>query len=872
MAFDTIELIAQAVGGHVGPARILAFGAAAAASAATALSLIGPLGRRLLAPPGETWLSDANPFEAPLSDGTTLLCKDGSCVATIRLAGIDLGTTDAARRRDMMVGRQRWIENLAGKQVSVRCFTIRRRRGIDSGPVQGDETLRQVIDAWHRPFEDSYENIHVIVLTIPGSIERARDQLNEAVEQTLETLAVYRPKLLRHLPDARDRDSDPASELLTFWNELWNPVAGVETGGAEMSPSPAKKGGPGLAQRMRADNFETVASSGLLRFTSGDRQRYAYVVAVADLGDASSDRIVGDLSTVDAQVTVLQRFTVEDRSKAGPFVEQRGRMAVSGRAGFGAQETRAQFQAAAQLLSPDSQNPQALAYYELVVFCFGSTPEEARQAQGAVRAVFRDWRINPITDTHVAPVQWFGQFPTYETMLRSSAIMGQNAAEFVNFENVSTGYRQCMWGNFPTLVIPTARRTPYGFIFHETPAMTGEPLGHTVVFGRTGSGKSTVVSMIAAGALRYPNLRVFMLDRHRGLYVFTKALGGDYISIDSALSGGGVTAGRLEPLQVAETQENHQHLINWLRIMSGVGEMDLKPDAKAQAESDIASIVKDVFKLAPADRRLERAVRSGAPPNSIVAQALSKWIDPKQLGAYFNNPPVPADQRLRLNNRLTTFDMTETFDQSDRSVAAAICLEIIHRIKMTMKEERAPALIVIDEAVAMLRDPGFRQQVKTMLLEFRKLGGTVVLMFQTPDALDQVDPSFAELLKSQMANQFWFRDTSSTTAQVYEKWGLGQREVQFVRQSDPRTQSIAHAMLLRRPGAADQRTGSGESVILNVDYSPLGEFRHFFASGKAAVELAIERQRTMGDGWRRSYIDTMEEIAASGGRRRRDVP
>jgi len=867
MAFETIQMLQQAVGGHVSPGLTVAFAAGACACAAAAVALLGPLSRRLLAPPGETWLSDANPFEAPLADGATLLCKDGSIVATIRLAGIDLGTTDTKQRKEMMQGRRKWVEALAQEGATVRCFTIRRRRGIDTGPAADDETLREIIDAWNQPFSDSYENTHSVVLAVPGNVERAREKLNNAVNLTLETLAVYKPRVLRHAEQAED-DGVPESELLSWWNELWNPIAAVQEGGGSLSPS-RPRASAALAQRMRSDHLETQASSGLLRFASGDRTRYAYAVSVADLGDASTDRVIGDLATVDAQITVVQRFVVMDKATASMLAEQRGRMAVSGRAGIGASEVRAQFAAATQMLSPDSQNPQALADYELVVFCFGADPEEARRAQVAVRAVFRDWRMNPITDTHVASIQWFCQFPTYDMQLRAHMLMGQNVAEFVNFENMSTGYRRCMWGNFPTIVFPTARRTPYGFIFHESDATTGEPNGHTIVFGRTGSGKSTVVSMIAAAAMRYEKLRVFMLDRHRGLYVFTKAVGGDYISVDSALGGVGTSPGRLEPLQVAATSENQIHLQNLLRIMAGVEAMTgLKAEEKAGIERDIASIVRDVFRVPAGERRLEQAVKSGASPNSIVAAALAKWIDDKQLGAYFNGPPVPADQRLRLRNRLTTFDMTETFDQADKSVAAAICLEIVHRIKMTMREEQAPALIVIDEFVAMMRDPGFRAQVKTMLLEFRKLGASVVLMAQNPDAIEQIDPAFTELLRTQMANQFWFRDTNSASPGIYEKWGLGPREIQFIRRADPRSAAVTHGMLLRRPGSSEGGPGGGESVVLNVDYAPLGELRHFFASGKTAVELAIDRQRTMGDGWQRSYLDAMEEIAL-GGRRRR---
>lgn len=886
MALDSMKLIADALEARIGAEDIVVAATAAAVSVAAAFACIGPLSKRILPAPRESWLCEVNPFETPLADGTTLVCKDGALVATIAVEGVDMATVDFARRSDLMNGRKRWIDQLAGKSLAIRCFGIRRKRPIDTGPAEDPESaagrdspLGKVVEGWHAPFSEAFENVYVLVLTVPGSLERAREILIESVQITLETLREYKPTLVSQHAESEQgiAGGDGPSPLLTLWNELFNPVSGSSgaplSSGRTINPGSRRSGAAGsgrlgkkLSERMRSNGLETEARTGLLRFSDGSRERFAYCIAVSEFGESSSDAIVAEIMSVDAELVVLHHMTVDDRNSAELFLDHRSRMALSGRGGLAAQEARAQYEAAAAMLSPDSSVQQSLVNYQLTVFAFGDTPEAARQAEKSVRAVYRAWRINPITDTHVAACQWFLQFPTFENPIRPNALFSQNVAEFVNFEKISTGLDKCMWGNFPTLVFPTASRAPYKFVFHENDKRLGDPLGHSVVVGRTGSGKTTVMSMIVAGALRYPNLRVYMFDRYRGLHVFVKAMGGEYISIDSSLQSidkvAGASIGRLQPLQVAETPENRMHLINWFKILAGIETSGWSSDEKATAEEMIGKAVRDVFSLKPSERILESIVRAAFPRESPIFNALRKWIDAGQLGAYFNGPPSDSAERLKLRARLTAFDMTETFNHADKSVAAAIGLEIFHRIQMEMREKKAPALLIIDEAPAILADAGFRAQAAMLLREFRKLGGTVVLMFQSPDAMDNIDPGFAGLIRAQTANHIFFRDAGSTAnAEAYRKWGLNQRELAFVKRMDARTDAMAHAMLLRR-------SATNESVVLDTNYERLGRLRHLFASGSESVELATSLQRQDPSNWIERYIEEAEILAASGRRGR----
>jgi len=874
MDVTALMALLESLGRHTDPAIAAAFAIAAGVFALAGIALITPLGRIVLPEPRDSWMSDVNPFEATLQDHFTILCKDGTIVATIEIEGIDMATADWRRRNDMSEGRRRWVDGLAGKPVKVRALATRRRRPIETGGAGSTQGVHGAVaitmDAWHRPFSDSFETKHTLVLSVAGGTERAREILTEAVEMTLETLRPYRPRLLRLIDekDARlDRGPGEASPLLSFWNEMWNPCAGAR--GLQMRrgiPNSAKR----LSERMRADGLETQTSTGLLAFKDGANARFVYSIAVSEFGEASSDMLVGDLLSIDGEITVLHHFEAFDKATAELFVEHRGRMAVAGRAGMAAADAKAQFSAVTALLSPDAERSAVLAEYQMTVFAHGDTPEQARLTQQAVRKVFRDWRINPISDTHIAASQWFLQFPTYDQRSRPNHLLGHNVSEFVNFERVTTGYGACAWGDFPTIVFRTSTRAPYRFIFHEDGRRTGEPNGHTFVCGRTGSGKSTTISMMAAGALRYPGMRVYMFDRHRGLYTFTKAMGGDYVMLDAGVeqTESVVRHARLTPLQMKETPQNHQHLIELFKIMIGFERMSEKLDSKKreEAEATIANLVSSNFAVDSASRKLSQIVNAGTEPGSEVRLAFAKWTNTNMLGGYFEAPGVTEKERLDLSkSRLVTFDVTHIFDHSDPSVPAAIAFHIFHRIKMEMIEHKAPALIVIDEAPKVLADPGFRAQTEILLREIRKLNGVVVLMAQTPDAMDAIDPKFGALVRNQTANHIFYRDPGAAgEMSAYRAWGLGQRELDFIRQADTRTDGLTRAMLLKRPA-------SQESVVLDVAYDHLGPLRHYFASGRTAWETAIDQERVVGADWRESYIAHMEQLAGVAGRDRSSI-
>jgi len=102
-----------------------------------------------------------------------------------------------------------------------------------------------------------------------------------------------------------------------------------------------------------------------------------------------------------------------------------------------------------------------------------------------------------------------------------------NLADMMPTTSVWAGLREnpssLMPKNSPPLLYgATSGATPFRFNLHVS------DLGHTLIVGPTGAGKSTALGLIAAQWFRYPRAQVFAFDRGYSIWMLTLACGGEF--------------------------------------------------------------------------------------------------------------------------------------------------------------------------------------------------------------------------------------------------------------------------------------------------------------------------------------------------------
>ena len=261
--------------------------------------------------------------------------------------------------------------------------------------------------------------------------------------------------------------------------------------------------------------------------------------------------------------------------------------------------------------------------------------------------------------------------------------------------------------NSPALVRGlSASGEPYFFNLHS------RDVGHTLVFGPTGSGKSVLLGLIASNFLKYPNAQVFVFDKRRSMYTLTRAIGGRHIEL-------GTEGAPLCPMG-AVGDLGLPWALGWVEKLCTLAGLDFTPEVRAEVTVALGTLNPE--STAPL-QELAAAVQTEA-----VRQVLERYTK----GALKAVVDAPSDD-LDLA-RFTVFETDEMLGQGP-GVTVPVLDYIFERIEHRLTG--VPTVILLDEAWSFLGHPLFSDRIDSWLRELRKANCALVLATQfTGDALD----------------------------------------------------------------------------------------------------------------------------------------
>ena len=148
-------------------------------------------------------------------------------------------------------------------------------------------------------------------------------------------------------------------------------------------------------------------------------------------------------------------------------------------------------------------------------------------------------------------------------------------------------------------------QTPYWFNFHQ------RDIGHFLVTGPTGSGKTVALTFLLAQAFRIrPAPKAVFFDKDRGGEIFVRAMGGAYEVLTPGTSTG------FNPLQLENNGPNREFLLRLLKAMLRHGDgRDFDQEEEDMLES----------------ARSGRSARSRSPSGTLAnLSGLSDWSRPRR--------------------------------------------------------------------------------------------------------------------------------------------------------------------------------------------------------------------------------------------------
>lgn len=362
---------------------------------------------------------------------------------------------------------------------------------------------------------------------------------------------------------------------------------------------------------------------------------------------------------------------------------------------------------------------------------------------------------------------WFGSLPGHVyANVRQPPISTLNLAHMIPLSAVWAGpERDDHFGAPPLFHARTDGSTPFRFSLH-----VGD-VGHCLVVGPTGAGKSVLLSFMAMQFRRYPGARIVAFDFGGSIRAGALACGGDWHDLGSGLISDEPEAVRLQPLAGIDDPAVRNWAAGWIEAILVAEGVAIDPGIKDHLWSALLSL-----STAPLSERTLTGLAV-----LLQSQPLKQALAPYCIGGPFGHLLDAEDEHLGE----ARFQAFETEGLVGSAAAPAVLSYLFHRIEHQL--DGSPTLIIIDEGWLVLDTPAFARQLREWLKTLRKKNASVVFATQSLADIETspVAPAIIESCPTRilLPNE---RAAEPQILSVYRRFGLNDRQVEILSQATPK--------------------------------------------------------------------------------------
>ena len=409
----------------------------------------------------------------------------------------------------------------------------------------------------------------------------------------------------------------------------------------------------------------------------------------------------------------------------------------------------------------------AQAYVTATVTVWDEDPIIAQDRLRLVEKTIQGRDFTCMRETLNAIEAWLGSLPGHVyANVRQPPISTLNLAHMMPFSAVWAGPERDEHLNAPPLFVArTEGATPFRFSLH-----VGD-VGHTLVVGPTGAGKSVLLALMALQFRRYPGAQVFAFDFGGSIRAAALAMGGDWHDLGGSLAGDAGESVALQPLARIDDAGERAWAAEWIATLLARESVAVTPDLKEHLWSALTSLAS-----APVTERTITGL-------SVLLQsnALKQALQPYTVGGPWGRL-LDAEAEHLSQAEVQAF---ETEGLIGSGAAPAVLSYLFHRIEDRF--DGRPTLLIVDEGWLALDDHGFAGQLREWLKTLRKKNTSVIFATQSLADIDgsAIAPAIIESCPTRLflPNE---RALEPQISAIYRRFGLNNRQIEILSRATPK--------------------------------------------------------------------------------------
>lgn len=411
-------------------------------------------------------------------------------------------------------------------------------------------------------------------------------------------------------------------------------------------------------------------------------------------------------------------------------------------------------------ISENSSGLVAYGYYTSTIILMNKNRDVLEETSRAVKRIINNLHFSARVETVNTVEAYLGSLPGHAVQnIRRPLLNTLQLSDMLPLSSVWPGRERAPCPFYPPnspplLYAATDGSTPFRLNLH-----VGD-LGHTLVFGKTGGGKSTALGLLAASFRRYPNATVFAFDKGGSMEPLTKAVGGNHFDVgnmDKVLA--------FSPLSMIESQVELAWARDWIETL--VELQGTKVTARHR------SIILDALNALIEDPEKSLTNLVVNIQDTELKEALKDYTIDGAYGQILDN----IDDNLAVSN-FSVFEIEHLMAQNER-IQLPVLLYLFRVLERQMKGQ--PCLLILDEAWMMLGSPVFREKIREWLKVLRKTNCAVVIATQSLS--DAVKSGILDVLSESCPTKIFLANPDAENEdnkKIYRGMGCNDTEIRMI--------------------------------------------------------------------------------------------